>query len=362
MHQQCQKDSFWPQSAKSNEGKRVQEPVANYGLCKRQENIKDKRSPEPSSVVNTFQDSETSDSPILDFPTMIDSHTSQKFIGHGNFFNEVHKTSRTEYALEVEKPNKLENIQALFPKIEWTRERNKEAAWTYRKRKKDYLELERQVIANIDFPAENLGAVSIREDGIDLLREGESFQTTNISGDEILKPLDLSTRSQAGGSSFSNTPTFEDDAFDISRKREPGLSFCNTRSFEEVKTGVVEPNSLSALQESTNKFRRVRSKNQGGKNVECFDRYSLKFQSNFKELEPKNVLARQEEITLKGLTKKKCRQNSDDRLSACEKVAKRKEGNRIAAKKYRMKKKMKLQELQEMVVKLETLQRGKTLQ
>jgi hypothetical protein len=279
-----------------------------------------------------------------------------------------------------------QRIKERYGNNEEQRNIHKKAARTYRRRQKDYfLELERQVIANIDLLAENIRAESITEDAIDIFRERESFQSKNISGAETLKPLDLSTRSQTGRSSFSSTLTFEEDAIDILREREAfqtksisgdeilepldlstrsqaGSSFSNTPIFEEVKTGVTEPNSISALQESTNNLGIMRSIIQGGNSVECFDRYSLKPKPNFKELEPKNILVTQEEIPLKKVTQRSCHRNSCGRLSASEKEAKSKELNRIAAKKYRMNKKLKLQELEETILKLETLQRGETLQ
>ncbi|KAK2724372.1 hypothetical protein QYM36_001025 [Artemia franciscana] len=323
VDQQRQMDSFGPQPVKSNEEKGVQEQIANYGLCNSQENINENRSSEPSSVVNSLQSPKTSHSFSLDFPTIIDSHTSQKYRGPGNVFKDVHQTCRR--------------------------------------------------------------AESIRGDAIDILREKESFQAKRISGGEILNPLDLSTRSQSGGLSFSYTLTFEKDAIDILREKESfqakrilggenpepldlstrsqaGSPLSITLGFEEVKTRVAEPNSLSALQESTYNFGIIRSKNQEGKNAECFDKYSVKSQSNFKELEPEKVLLRRKEITPKELTQRSCHRNSRGRLSACEKAAKWKEGNRIAAKRYRLKKKIKLQELEETIKKLKTLHRGESLQ
>ncbi|KAK2724593.1 hypothetical protein QYM36_001174, partial [Artemia franciscana] len=286
VDQQRQMDSFGPQSAKSNEEKRVQEQIANYGLCNSQENINDNRSSEPSSFVNTLHSPKTSQSFSLDFPTLIDSNTSKKCSGYGNLFKDVHQN--------------------------WRR------------------------------------AESIRGDPFDILREKESFQSKRISGGEILKPLDLSTRSQVYGSSFSNTLIFEKDAVDILKQKESfqsknisrsenpepldlatisqaGSPFSITLGFEEVMTRIAEPNSLSALQESTYNFGIIRSKSQEGKNAECFDKYSVKPQSNFKELEPEKVLVRQEEITPKELTQRSCHRNSRGRLSASEKAAKWKE-------------------------------------
>ncbi|KAK2722312.1 hypothetical protein QYM36_002742 [Artemia franciscana] len=234
------------QPMEDNEGKKVKNNVVGYGLCTSQENAEDNGGSETFSNVNNFQSPEACHSFSTDSTASIESHTPKKNKGLGQ-----QRTWRTKNALKVEKRNQSKNIQALLSETKGKRERNKEAARAYRKRIKDYiLGLERLVTSNVGLPAKYLRTKLARGNTIDMLRKRESFQSEKNSGGEIQEPLNLSTKSQAGGSSKSNT-----------------------LPFEKVKTNIAEQNSISALKQSTKNFGIMRAKNDERKNDGCFERH-----------------------------------------------------------------------------------------
>ncbi|KAK2722939.1 hypothetical protein QYM36_003209 [Artemia franciscana] len=274
------------------EDNEVKNNGVGYGLCTSQENAEDNGGSEILSNVNIFRSPKACHSFITDSIASIESHTSKKNKGLGQ-----HMTWRTKNALKVEKQNQSKNIQALLSETKGKRERNKEAARAYRKRKKDYiLGLERLVTSNVSLPAKNLRTKLARGDTIDILRKRESFQSEKNSGGEIQEPSNLSTKSQAGGSSLSNT-----------------------LPFEKVTTNIAEQNSISALKQPTKNFGIIRAKNDERRSDGCFDRH----------------------------------EDINNCLNKRKKDAILKEDTGIASRKNAMKKKIKIEELETQIVTLE---------